>query len=299
MGMTLNVAGRVFGLALGCGVVGGGLLGCVSQQQYDELNAANQALESRLAETSGDLDAARGVADRRQATIVDLQGQLAQLRGATDDAVSDVSAEYERLQERYRALLERVNTMRVGGALDAETEAALRQLASENPALFAFDAENGVVRVASDLTFGSGSAEVRESVRGAIGELAGVLAGVIGARYDLRVEGHTDSQRMSNQATVRRFGDNRGLSLARARSVSEALQAGGVAGERILVAGWGPHRPLVANNARGGTAENRRVEIFVVPARAAAFGGTGDGGAAGGFEESGGAEEPRRSVPLK
>jgi len=69
---------------------------------------------------------------------------------------------------------------------------------------------------------------------------------------------------MSNQATVRRFGDNRGLSLARARAVSEALQSAGLPGERIMVAGWGPHRPLVPNNPSGGTRENRRVEIFVV-----------------------------------
>ena len=281
-------------------VVGGlvvmllGGVGCVSQQQYDELNAANQALEARLAEAESDLDTSRRIAERRQATISEMQERMTRLRGETDSAVGQASSEYERLRARYESLLKRVNTMRVGGALDPRAEAALRQLAADNPQLFSFDAENGVVRVASDLTFASGSAEVRDSARDGLGQLADVLGDVLGETYDLRVEGHTDDQRMSNAATVQRFGDNRGLSLARARAVSEALQRAGLPGERIMVAGWGPHRPLVANNPSGGTRENRRVEIFVVATTA---GGSAMGGAMEG--EAGGMGERDEIEPMK
>ncbi len=80
----------------------------------------------------------------------------------------------------------------------------------------------------------------------------------------IRVVGHTDSQPISNPATRQRFANNRVLSVFRAIAVSEALQmrASLATVSRSLV---GPHRPAVANNPTGGTAANRRVEIFVVP----------------------------------
>ncbi len=36
-------------------------------------------------------------------------------------------------------------------------------------------------------------------------------------------------------------------------------------GARVEIAGWGEYRPMVPNSSKGGTAANRRVEIYVVP----------------------------------
>jgi hypothetical protein len=55
------------------------------------------------------------------------------------------------------------------------------------------------------------------------------------------------------------------LSAHRAISVRKVLGDQSVAWERIQAAGWGENRPTVANNRNGGTAENRRVEIYLVP----------------------------------
>ena len=82
--------------------------------------------------------------------------------------------------------------------------------------------------------------------------------------YDVVVVGHTDSQRISS-GTAQRHPTNMHLSAHRAISVRKVLGDRGVAWERIQAAGWGEHRPAVPNNANGGTAENRRVEIYLVP----------------------------------
>ncbi len=249
----------------GAGLVLAATVGCVSQQQYDELNATNEALGARIADLNSELETTRDISERRQQTIADLQEELSRIRARMRDAAGDTAESVAELRARYERLLERLNTMPVGGTLDAETEAALRELAANNPQLFSFDADRGVLRVASDLTFASGSADVQGAAEQGLSELADILEGVIGVEYDLRVVGHTDSQRMSNQATIRRFGDNRGLSMARASAVARVLIANGLPADRLQTAGWGPHRPLVPNNPRGGTPANRRVEIFVVP----------------------------------
>ncbi|MCR9216115.1 MAG: OmpA family protein, partial [bacterium] len=159
----------------------------------------------------------------------------------------------------------RLGNVSFGPALDAQTDMALRQLASRYPDLLQYDAQRGMVRVASDLTFNSGSDSLRDGAQEGLRQLARTLSGSSASGYVIRVVGHTDSQPISNPATRQRFANNRVLSVFRAIAVSEALQSAGFPGNRIEVAGWGPHRPAVANNPTGGTAANRRVEIFVVP----------------------------------
>lgn len=72
---------------------------------------------------------------------------------------------------------------------------------------------------------------------------------------DLRlgVEGHTD-----NTSTP---AHNQQLSEARAKAVVAALTAEGVAGSRLLAAGFGQSKPLADNATEAGRAKNRRVEL--------------------------------------
>jgi hypothetical protein len=55
------------------------------------------------------------------------------------------------------------------------------------------------------------------------------------------------------------------LSVHRAIAVRNALVNSGVTPDHVRVAGDGEFHPLIANTS-GGTAENRRVEIYLVPA---------------------------------
>lgn len=251
LGLTAAVIGFA-GLALG---------GCVGQGEYDTTTTMVDSLEAQNARLLQEKQTAESIASRRAERIGELEAAVA----AKDRQIGTLSNRLDGLTRNLGDLESRLGNVNVGPALDAQTDMALRQLASRYPDLLQYDAERGMIRVASDLTFNSGSDSLREGAQEGLRQLARTLSGESASGYALRVVGHTDSQPISNPATRERFANNRVLSVFRAMAVSEALQAAGFPGNRVEVSGWGPHRPAVRNNPTGGTAGNRRVEIFVVP----------------------------------
>lgn len=246
---------------LATGLIGAAQVGCVAQDVYDDTAQAALALETRNAELAAQIDQQ----DERYESTLDALNREQAAGQAKDREITALNTQIDQLRTTLGSLDRQVRDLSTSstGVLDPRTEMALQSLADRYPGLLSFDSARGMIQVAADLTFASGSANVQESAGEAISAIASVLEDVAAA-YDVRVEGHTDSQLISNPDTKRRFPTNRHLSVARAIAVSESLQRAGVSGTRILVAGWGPHRPIVMNNERGGTAENRRVEIFLV-----------------------------------
>jgi len=253
-----KTARRFAPLMIACLPVGG-MVGCVSQSAYDQLTEANRALTNRNIELTDELEeqralisSLRGNQGAATATTADLRSQNQALRGQLADALAQI-----------RALETRLADLPLGG-LDPATDVALQRLAAQYPNLIQYDAERGMLRFASDLTFASGSAEVQPQAREALGALTQILQAPEAQEYEVIVVGHTDSQRLSS-GTRQRFGSNRGLSTARAISVIEQLESRGVPGAKMQAAGWGEFRPLVANTPNGNTPQNRRVEIFLRP----------------------------------
>lgn len=72
------------------------------------------------------------------------------------------------------------------------------------------------------------------------------------------VEGHTDSQGSADY--------NQDLSQRRAQVVRDYLVTRGIASDRITAQGFGPSRSVADNTSTEGRANNRRVEIVVMPA---------------------------------
>jgi chemotaxis protein MotB len=255
---TRNGFGRLVLAVVAGGATMGGLTGCLNQSQYDRVRdayasceARNKELERERNEAQLALDQMRGSMGKGEGTLASLQAENAQLRGQLDRAMKD----YSGMQERIAGLS--------FGPLDAQTSGDLSDLASKYGGLIAFDAQRGMLRISSDLSFDSGSAQVKSQAQAALRELAGVLNSSSAGQYDVVVEGHTDSQRMANPTTLREHKSNRGLSAHRAISVIGELEANGVAPQRLLAAGWGEWRPTVTNNSNGNTPQNRRVEIYL------------------------------------
>src|SRR5262249_32441922 len=115
----------------------------------------------------------------------------------------------------------------------------------------------------SDLTFASGSDEVTEAGRRSLDAFGKILTGSSALGYDIKVLGHTDSQRVTAKPG-RPFKNNWELSAFRAISVMNEFTKIGVQPERGEVAGRGEYKPAVQNTAKGNTPQNRRVEIFLV-----------------------------------
>lgn len=246
------------GLALGLGVALSGLTGCLSQAEYDRLYEANQSCQARAAELQRERDEARtGLAQlqasmgRGEGTFAAQQQRIAELERQLSQARGDL--------QNFEGRLSQLNF----GPIDAVTGSELERLAQQYPGLIEYDAARGMVRVASDLTFASGSTTVNDNARQALQRLAQVLNGSSASQYDVIVEGHTDSQRIANPSTRAHSPSNRHLSTNRANAVIDVLASSGVAQQRLMAAGWGEFRPSVANTPNGNTPQNRRVEIYL------------------------------------
>lgn len=74
---------------------------------------------------------------------------------------------------------------------------------------------------------------------------------------DVKIYGHTDS---TGSDAI-----NNPLSERRAESVYNYLVSRGVAGTRIVSQGYGSSQPVADNASVAGRAQNRRVEVFILP----------------------------------
>jgi chemotaxis protein MotB len=80
--------------------------------------------------------------------------------------------------------------------------------------------------------------------------------------YDLRIEGHTDNVPIHTAE----FDSNWELSSARATRIARLLlELKAVAPERISAAGYAEFHPVAANATAEGRAENRRIDLVVLP----------------------------------
>lgn len=229
--------------------------GCVAQREVDEYQKQYRLAQEQLLDYQNvitEKDAQIQVLRSAKNPNVDLQSQIAELQSER----SALQAEADRLRDQ----LARAGTT----PIPVELADALEQLANENPDLMSYDSETGAIRFRSDVTFASGSADVRESAKGIINKLANVLTSPAAREYEVRVVGHTDNVPMRNTLNTQRYGDNWGLSTARAVGVMKEFRAAGIREQRMSVGGYGEFRPVEANGPKGSEA-NRRVEIYLVP----------------------------------
>lgn len=109
--------------------------------------------------------------------------------------------------------------------------------------------------------FASGSAELTEAARQALSVFVARYKDKAGLR--LQVSGHTDNQRLA-PATEKIFGDNQGLSEARALAVADFLRKElGVPASAVAMQGRGETEPIDSNATPDGMARNRRVEVQI------------------------------------
>ncbi|QOI99510.1 MAG: OmpA family protein [Phycisphaeraceae bacterium] len=246
-----------------------GMIGCVGQEDYDNVhgladsavNRRNQAVRERD-EAMARLRALEAQSLRDQQALAELQRQNADLLRALNDAgitLAGLQADLSNLKL---------------SALDPQTDRLLRELADAYPDLISYDPAKGMLRFNSDLTFNSGDDTVRPEARQSLAALARVLENPVAQAYDLIIVGHTDAQPIGR--SINRFPTNVHLSAFRAIAVRRALADQGAEPGKMQIAGWGEFRPAVPNNMpSGNTPQNRRVEIYLTRHRA-----DGDAGAA-------------------
>ena len=147
----------------------------------------------------------------------------------------------------------------------------LAAFAAQNQGVVEFDAHRGVVRFKSDATFAPGSADLTPKGKQAAKKLAAILSSKSGAGYELMVAGHTDGTPISKPSTIKAgHKDNWHLSAHRAIAVGKVLQGNHVHPKRMAMVGYADHRPVASNATDAGRAQNRRVEVLVLPSKLSA-----------------------------
>jgi outer membrane protein OmpA-like peptidoglycan-associated protein len=182
------------------------------------------------------------------------------LIGAGIGAVAGLLSGDDATERRQRALVGAGVGAMAGGAVGAyqdRQEAALRQRMAGTGVDVVRNGDNITLNMPGAITFGFDSSQLQPQFRPVLDDLAMTLN-----EYNqtiIEVAGHTDS-----------VGDaayNQRLSEQRAASVAGYLAGRGVMRDRMITIGAGETRPVASNDTEAGRAQNRRVEITLVPLR--------------------------------
>ncbi len=107
----------------------------------------------------------------------------------------------------------------------------------------------------NDLTFATNSAALSPAIRGDLSTVANSLQSYPGS--NVHITGHADSDGSAEY--------NQGLSERRAQAVANSIASGGVPYTRMSIVGVGESAPIASNLTTEGKAQNRRVEIEIIP----------------------------------
>ncbi|MHC4537395.1 MAG: OmpA/MotB family protein [Planctomycetota bacterium] len=228
-------------------------------QELQDLKMRNASLNKRKADLESQVQA-------MTLELQQLKMQLAEARqrgGINIDSLQQKIAALEAHLGKKDELIARMREQCLGGApLPIELSTMLEEFAAKED-MITYDPETGIVKFKSDLLFKSGSDVVLPAAAAAIKSLCTILNSKEATGFDVIIAGHTDDQPIrfakANHPT------NWHLSVHRAISVLNIMSASSVAQKRMSVRGFGELRPFAPNDPGKGNAQNRRVEIYIVP----------------------------------
>jgi len=183
-------------------------------------------------------------------------------RGALIGAAIGVAAGLltgdDAVERRQHALVGAGVGALAGGAVGAyqdKQEAALRRDMAGTGVDVVRQGDNITLNMPSGITFDFNSSTLKPEFGGVLDKVSQTLT-----QYNktvVEIAGHTDSVGTDQY--------NQALSERRANSVAGYLGSHGVLQQRMIVVGAGETRPIASNDTESGRAQNRRVEITLVP----------------------------------
>jgi len=233
------------------------LSGCVSSSKYRALETSSKAEQETLrqelaalqAQKDGldkDLAALRQEKQNAETQIASLNEKLTQLQQQSAEIAAQKDAEIQQLKGTYESLVK---------DLKGEIEKGEIKVTQMRDKL--------TVDLVEKILFDSGRAEVKPQGQEVLKKVGNILKDV--KDKDIRIEGFTDNVPIGGSLR-QKFPTNWELSTQRATNVLRFLQdEGGVDGAKLVAAGYGEFRPIAGNDTPEGRAENRRIEIVLVP----------------------------------
>ena len=217
----------------------------------------DEELPKLLQETLDAIEEAKKAAGQADQEVLfgGLEQKLAQLATAAEAAIQANSTNAQ--QQHADAEAQKESSEKAEIAED-ELKVALRQEIGQGLVAVDRQEDKVIITVGAGGAFPSGSAELTESARKIMGEIAGVNESGSGK---ITVSGHTDDVPLIFGS---QFRDNWDLAAARASSVVQALEdTGKVPAGRMQAVSFGESQPVAGNDTARGRATNRRIEIEI------------------------------------
>ena len=203
-------------------------------ERLGEIESQNSQLASRLRSLGENVETLQGERTSLQQDLERTQRALEELRERERQAQARV--------ETFRGLIERFQSMIESGRLRVRIVR-----------------NRMVVELPEGILFDSGRADLKSGGETTLTEVAQVLREITNREF--QIAGHTDNVPIRS----RRFRSNWELSAQRATNVARFLIEQGVAANRISAAGYADTQPVSSNETDEGRAQNRRIEIVLVP----------------------------------
>jgi len=264
-------------LFLSIGLLASAFSSCVvlSPKKYKALLAKQDSLSNGWSAAQVSMDELQSAIAKLQRDTANLKGQLNELQGKykaidgsyaklKDNSSSAISKLSEDLKKREQRLKEVEEVLRKRDEASNQLKEKLQQaLLGFSKNGLTVEMKNGKVYVSlmDKLLFPSGSIIIDEKGKQALTQLAKVLKEQ--PEIIIAVEGHTDSQKITNLGQIK---DNWDLSVLRSTSVVRYLtETEKVPGVRLTATGKGEFQPLELNTTPEGRSKNRRIEIVLSP----------------------------------
>ena len=256
------------------------LSGCVKKSDYQALEARSKREHDEL---SAQLAAEKERGTTLEAALLQEQAKSKALGERVSELEAELSAEKARFVAQQQQLTEMVKSSTSMKASIQEMQDALNVLREQKRQTEARIAEfkkllnsfkslidagklkvkvvrgRMVVELPSDVLFASGSIELSQAGKIAIGEVGTIF--VTMKDREFQIEGHTDDQPIRTA----RFPSNWELAAGRAIAVSQILIKSGLPPTRISASSFAEFRPVAQNDKPELRAQNRRIEIVLVP----------------------------------
>jgi len=164
----------------------------------------------------------------------------------------------EKLTTKVEQLEKKTNELEEAKSL---LEAKLKNELRDKEVLLELGSRGLVITMANDILFDSGKAKLKTSSYPVLDKVADVIKEKL-PDSDVGVEGHTDNEPIKYSG----WKSNWELSTARATNVLHYLiENSGMNPRKLSAIGYGEHRPIDTNETKRGRANNRRVEIIILP----------------------------------
>jgi outer membrane protein OmpA-like peptidoglycan-associated protein len=178
--------------------------------------------------------------------------------GAVAGAVIGIATGDNATERRQRALVGAgiggLSGAAIGNYMDQQ-EAELRRKLEGTGVSVTRHGDNITLNMPGNVTFATDSSSLNPQFFDVLSSVALVLKEY--QKTLIEVAGHTDSR-----------GDaayNQRLSVQRASTVAQYLISQGIDPQRVVTQGYGENYPIASNDTEAGRAQNRRVELTLVP----------------------------------